>query len=160
MKQIFKNKSGFTLVELLVVVAIIGMLSSLATVSLNSARTKARDSKRFADVRQLQLAVELCFQEGGSYPLLGAMGTLPLDYECGPLETLPALSSFLGIQPLDPSTYQPYSYCSLDESNIAAGCTDSAGTSYQIEFTLEDGSGTLPAGTHCVIPAGVLVGPC
>ncbi|MBI3963654.1 MAG: type II secretion system protein [Candidatus Kerfeldbacteria bacterium] len=55
------NKKGFTLVELLVVIAIIGLLATLAFVSLNSARAKARDAKRVSDVRQIQSALELYY---------------------------------------------------------------------------------------------------
>ncbi|MEY4744976.1 MAG: hypothetical protein RL272_921, partial [Candidatus Parcubacteria bacterium] len=48
------NNKGFTLIELLVVIAIIGLLSTLAVVALNSARQKSRDSKRVADIKQIQ----------------------------------------------------------------------------------------------------------
>ena len=57
MKKI--NKKGFTLIELLVVIAIIGILASVVLASLNSARAKSRDARRIADVKQLQLALEL-----------------------------------------------------------------------------------------------------
>lgn len=62
-----KGKSGFTLIELLVVIAIIGILSSVVLVSLNSARTKARDTRRSADIRQVQTALELYYNDNGSY---------------------------------------------------------------------------------------------
>ncbi|PIR86267.1 hypothetical protein COU13_01910 [Candidatus Kaiserbacteria bacterium CG10_big_fil_rev_8_21_14_0_10_43_70] len=62
-----KNK-GFTLIELLVVIAIIGILSSVVLASLNSARQKGRDGRRIADLKQLQLALELSYDSNGTYP--------------------------------------------------------------------------------------------
>lgn len=62
------NKKGFTLIELIVVIAIIGLLSTLAVVALGSARTKARDSKRLADLKQLQTALEIYYTEQNAYP--------------------------------------------------------------------------------------------
>ncbi len=53
------DKRGFTLIELLVVIAIIGILATIVLASLNSARIKARDVRRLADLKQLQNALEL-----------------------------------------------------------------------------------------------------
>ncbi|MFA5644177.1 MAG: type II secretion system protein [Patescibacteria group bacterium] len=64
-----KNKLGFTLVELLVVIAIIGILATLAIVSIQNTRSKARDTKRIADIKQIQTALELYFNDNGSYPV-------------------------------------------------------------------------------------------
>ncbi len=63
--------SGFTLIELLVVIAIIGLLASIVLASLNSARQKSRDARRIADVKQLQLALELYYdaQTPPAYPV-------------------------------------------------------------------------------------------
>jgi len=69
-----KRNKGFTLIELLVVIAIIGILSSVVLASLNSARKKARDARRVADIKQLQLAEELYFDALRAYaPTLAAL---------------------------------------------------------------------------------------
>jgi prepilin-type N-terminal cleavage/methylation domain-containing protein len=62
------NKSGFTLIELLVVIAIIGLLSTLSVLALNTARAKARDAKRISDVKQIQTALEMYYNDVSDYP--------------------------------------------------------------------------------------------
>ena len=69
------NKKGFTLIELLVVIAIIGLLSTLSILALNSARARARDAKRVADVKQIQTALELYYNDAGDYPTTITPGT-------------------------------------------------------------------------------------
>lgn len=67
MRKNFKNKTsrlrsrqrGFTLIELLVVIAVIALLATVAVVALSSARTKSRDAKRIADMKQIQNALAL-----------------------------------------------------------------------------------------------------
>ncbi|MFW0862125.1 MAG: type II secretion system protein [Candidatus Komeilibacteria bacterium] len=64
-----REQKGFTLIELLVVIAIIGLLSTLAVVSLNSAREKARDARREADIKILNNAIQLYLQENDAAPV-------------------------------------------------------------------------------------------
>jgi len=64
----FQKGAGFTLIELLVVISIIGFLASMAIFAFNNARMKARDTKRLADIRQVQYALELYFDNNGEYP--------------------------------------------------------------------------------------------
>ncbi|MCX6798257.1 MAG: prepilin-type N-terminal cleavage/methylation domain-containing protein [Candidatus Falkowbacteria bacterium] len=63
-----KNNKGFTLIELLVVIAIIGLLSTLSIVALNNARARSRDARRVSDIKQMQTALELYFNDVGTYP--------------------------------------------------------------------------------------------
>ncbi len=62
------RKGGFTLIELLVVISIIGLLASVVLVSLNSARLKARDVRRVADMKQIMTALDLYYDNNGRYP--------------------------------------------------------------------------------------------
>lgn len=66
-----KRKRGFTLIELLIVIAIIGLLSTIVLVALNTARAKARDSRRKGDIHQLMVALEMYYDDYGEYPASG-----------------------------------------------------------------------------------------
>mgnify|MGYP001314964042 CR=1 FL=1 len=63
-----RKQNGFTLVELLVVIAVVALVGVFAAVSVNSARSKQRDATRLANVRQLQSALEDFFNETNQYP--------------------------------------------------------------------------------------------
>ena len=62
------SKKAFTLVELLVVVAIIAILASALLVGLGGARQKARDARRIADLRNVQSALEVYYARNNQYP--------------------------------------------------------------------------------------------
>lgn len=66
-----KNNSGFTLIEILVVVAIIGILVAFVTLNFNDARKKSRDQARKSDLQTLQLAIETYKAQNGVYPEAG-----------------------------------------------------------------------------------------
>lgn len=65
---ILKSKIGFTLVEVLVVVALIGILAGVLLVSLSGARASARDAQRKADLETIQSALALYKSTCGKYP--------------------------------------------------------------------------------------------
>ena len=70
-KLIVNSHQGFTLIELLVVISIIGILATLVAANLNSARSRARDAERKSDVKNIQTALRLYFNDSGTYPPTG-----------------------------------------------------------------------------------------
>lgn len=63
-----KIKKAYTLIEMLMVVAIIGVLASSILIGLGSARSKARDARRITDLKSTQTALELYYSKYGVYP--------------------------------------------------------------------------------------------
>jgi general secretion pathway protein G len=138
------KQKGFTLIELLVVIAIIGLLASVVMVSVSSARMKARDTKRIADMEQLSKALELYYLQNGFYPISGgatapnANWSTSNDSSWTTLET--TLSAALKKLPKDPlntsgwpgNSGYAYSYFSINNG----GCT--AGQYYMLVYRLEN----------------------
>jgi type II secretion system protein G len=148
-----KNKKGFTLIELLVVIAIIGLLSTLAVVSLNSARSKARDARRTSDIRQIQTALEMYFNDVSAYPIratsvlpLGKTGALTLSLTNGWSDTVSG-TPYMNSVPTDPIAASSYDY----------GVT--TGSTYSIDFTLENVKSEWGPNTDCTATPGSISCP-
>jgi type II secretion system protein G len=62
-----KNK-GFTLVELLVVMAILGVLVTLVAGGFRTAQMRGRDSKRKSDLKEIANALEVFYSDYNKYP--------------------------------------------------------------------------------------------
>ena len=64
------RKRAFTLVELLVIIAIVGLLSAWAVVAVHAALVKGRDTRRAMNLKTMTLALELYLSTEGSYPVV------------------------------------------------------------------------------------------
>jgi prepilin-type N-terminal cleavage/methylation domain-containing protein len=68
-----KTLKAFTLIEILIVISIIGILTSLATVSYVSSQKQVRDLQRKSDLNQYRTALEnYANSHSGLYPVKGA----------------------------------------------------------------------------------------
>jgi general secretion pathway protein G len=63
-----KKIAGFTMIELIVVIAILGLLSTIGLVSFRTAQIKGRDAQRKSDLTQIQKALEIYYNDYGYYP--------------------------------------------------------------------------------------------
>lgn len=65
-----QNKDGFTLVELMIVVAIIGILAAIAIPLFSSYRENAMSSASMMDVKNFHTAMEAAFYNDGQYSII------------------------------------------------------------------------------------------
>lgn len=117
-KLLTKRQNGFTLLELLVSISIIGVLISLGAVSYSTAQKKARDSKRQGDLRAIQNALEQYYSICGYvYPTAMPAAGSPITCPTGSVIVLEAY-------PVDPKTASPYpSTAALSTSSYSIGAT-------------------------------------
>lgn len=112
------NKKGFTLVELLVVISLIGVLTTLVVANLNSARERARDAARKSDLRNIQTALRLYYNDVGAYPTSNSGAPVACDGTCtwgASWEN--AGITYMGTLPGDPLSDQSYVYTYVDDEN-------------------------------------------
>jgi|SRR3989344_4546994 len=115
-------KKGFTLIEILIVVAIIALLATIVLVGVGSFRSRGRDARRISDLNNVRNVLELYFSKEGSYPDEATWDDLEAEIK----------AKAIGVDylPHDPTTNWDYGYCT------PVGDT----SQYTIAAHLEDGS--------------------
>ncbi len=123
---------GFTMLELLVVISIIGILIALGTVSFMTAQRKGRDAKRRGDMKSIQNAFEQYYGQNGTYAdceIMASEDFMPGGLPSDPKPTL----SYEGTCDAD-----GYCYCAELESSEGNSsdnnCTFTSGTATESAY--------------------------
>jgi len=125
MKRFWQKEKGFTLIELLIVVAIIGIVAGIAIPRFLGARTVARVTRAFADMRTIADGLEMYFTAENVYPAtLGALST-----------STPAYLTSVPKDPFD-SDDGPYRYYVNDDTTPTAWLIVSNGPDLEEDVTI------------------------
>jgi prepilin-type N-terminal cleavage/methylation domain-containing protein len=140
-RVIFTHRAprAFTLIEILLAVAIVGLLAGIILAGVSAARSKARDAVRVADMKAIATALEFFYDSKGHYPV--AVGGVS---ECGAASGnwIPDGTNFSWSDPyLSSQPRDPLENCGGSPTHAFTYQSD--GTAFQLTTTLE---GSSPAG--------------
>ncbi len=145
----FQNRSGFTLIELMVAIAIIAIVSVIGTALFGQAQKNARDGRRINEIGEIQNALEQYYATNNGYPALAAING------SSNISALTVLNGYFSnnIPPSDPNTgevssYQ-YTYYGCNAANTLA-------TSYIICARLVNPTGKANVDTAPTTGCGAL----
>lgn len=66
-----QKQKGFTIIEIIVVIAIIAVLSGIVMVNVGNARAKARDARCKSEMKNIQKALVMYYADNGAFPSTG-----------------------------------------------------------------------------------------
>jgi type II secretion system protein G len=95
------GKQGFTIVELLIVIVVIGILAAITIVAYNGVQARARDTTRKSDLSIIAKAINLYYSDNGAYPPGAAGWCTELSNPPYP-QTRDALKTYIAKVPQDP----------------------------------------------------------
>lgn len=146
---------GFTLVELLVVVAIIAVLASSVLAAVGSARAKARDAKRIAEIKEIKNALNLYHDSNFSYPSTTPEGFSGEDAAIQFLAS-PESGGFLPAVPEIPGVAVSFFYRGIKEDGSECVNSTDICTKFVLGTTLESSNATLESDSDTAV--GTFVG--
>lgn len=137
----FKLQKGFTIVELLIVIVVIGILATLVIVTFTGIQQKARNTKRNTDINAIQSHLEAFYAQNGNYPTLAHMNdstwrsTNVKGLDPAALKDPKGSASTLVASPAANS----YAYAVTDDAGASCAADESTCSKYTLTATLEGG---------------------
>src|SRR5438270_867419 len=136
-----KRDQGFTIVELLIVIVVIGILALLVITTYSGIQQKARNSKRQTDIQSVQTQLEAFYSQNGYYPSLTDINSgswlttnmKSLDQNALTDPSNPTQSKTLAATPTD----KQYSYAVTDSSGASCESTDTNCAKYTLTAKYE-----------------------
>lgn len=146
--QRYQLTKGFTIMELLVVLAIIAILTAIILVPLSDSRVKGRDTARKTQLQEVLKAMELYYSDNGFYPDDGTTSDTVSNLSV--VESALVASGYLTRLPDDPNGASVYQYCASNDllSIVIAVDTeqDFGGSNY---CSVVRGTGSTGSGFGC-----------
>lgn len=139
-----KNKTGFTIVELIIVIAVIGVLASISLIAFTNVQNRARDTQRLADIDKLVKNIEIYLVRNDrlpprspSAPSWAYSHVYPTDYISG----ITGDGTELTTLPVDPrnTSGMHYRYYVYPAGNY--GCDVTRGPFYVLQVTDMESTG-------------------
>lgn len=141
-KTLKKAQKGFTIIELLIVIAIIAILALLVLNNFQGAQAKARDSQRQTDINNIHGKLEEFYNENSHYPDTFTATDFPgidgeaLNDPAGTVIAKATVAAAANLTTTSPGASGQYEY-------TAYGCTNGECTGYQLKTYIERPGGSL-----------------
>ena len=136
------KKEGFTLIEILIVVAIIAILASVVLIGLGPTQQSGRDARRISDLREIQTGLELYYSKCGFYPGAANCAGGWVAATFGQMSAALTGSGIgVAVVPNDPTNGATYYYAAA-----AGDGTVVAGSTYVLSATLENSNNSVFSG--------------
>jgi general secretion pathway protein G len=118
---------GFTLLELLVVISLIGLLTAIAAVNFQSTNQRARDGKRQADLEQMRTALEIARADSADNTYPTNLNNLVTGSYLPSLPADPKSFSYVYAPAADYRTYSLCAHLEKGDTSDSCGGTEACG---------------------------------